>query len=668
MTIQETKYSSSSSDTTLPEFILWHSGRKAHPDLLPNRTERPTIKDPKNTEELRAGAIFYSYCNLIDITCSGGFDVLYGNAERPRKKPLSRTEPCPGTEYLAVAIDPRPADEQGPASNRQHVVTLAVQIPDTFDPENPRILAAPSPGSRGVYGAVNVGEWGLRNGFAVAYTDKGTGAGIHDLKADSVILADGTVAPSTDANAIEQAAFTVLNYKHTTDRVAYKQAHSQAHPEQAWGQYTVLAIEYALYVLSQEYPARSQSFTSENTLILGASISNGGAAVLRAAERSGKRLFHGIVVAEPNINPIFDGTTLIQQGNQRPLAEHSRSLLDYTTLINVYQGCIDDTKPAANRSACLASKKVLRSQTLAQQRAEAQAEINRYGILPEQNAIQKIYWRHSAPQAISVTYSSAYGRLRADDTLLGYSFGATNGQNQPVAVEPTIFSQAFALSSGLVPDSLLVIKLINDRVDPAQEDKVSSPDANLDGALRLRSLFLGRDAVTGAPLPDDQQRAHQTIMQSIESVRASGALHGIPTIIIHGRADCVIAPNHSSRPYYALALKHGGEEAGNVRYYEVTNATHIDGLLADGLIEPEKLGDDYVPLHRYVIQGLDLMWRYLETDGKSSLPPSQVVHTVPRKGRDITRDNADLIVPPIKDVPCKKDLITFEHGILHVPD
>jgi hypothetical protein len=52
---------------------------------------------------------------------------------------------------------------------------LMVQIPDSFDPTNSCVVAAPSSGSRGVYGAIaTAGEWGLKHGCAVAYTNKGT--------------------------------------------------------------------------------------------------------------------------------------------------------------------------------------------------------------------------------------------------------------------------------------------------------------------------------------------------------------------------------------------------------------------------------------------------------------------------------------------------------------
>ena len=76
-----------------------------------------------------------------------------------------------GTETLAILDD---------GSARQNV-TLMAQVPASFDPQNPCIITATSSGSRGVYGAISTGEWGLKRGCAVAYTDKGTGSAPADL-------------------------------------------------------------------------------------------------------------------------------------------------------------------------------------------------------------------------------------------------------------------------------------------------------------------------------------------------------------------------------------------------------------------------------------------------------------------------------------------------------
>ena len=144
-----------------------------------------------------------------------------------------------GTEYLAYADD---------GSGRKNV-TLMVQVPTRFELARPCIVTAPSSGSRGVYGAIGAsGEWGLKRGCAVAYTDKGTGNGLHDLTDNRVGLIDGTRADAAaagpasqftaDLSDAERARFNALY----PDRVAYKHAHSQQNPEQAWGRHTLQAI------------------------------------------------------------------------------------------------------------------------------------------------------------------------------------------------------------------------------------------------------------------------------------------------------------------------------------------------------------------------------------------------------------------------------------------
>ena len=80
----------------------------------------------------------------------------------------------------------------GDRSGRRKVA-LMVQVPASFDPAQPCIVTATSSGSRGIYGAIGTaGEWGLKRGCAVAYTDKGTGSAPHDLMKDTVPLVDGT--------------------------------------------------------------------------------------------------------------------------------------------------------------------------------------------------------------------------------------------------------------------------------------------------------------------------------------------------------------------------------------------------------------------------------------------------------------------------------------------
>src|SRR4051812_29123660 len=126
-------------------------------------------------EALRTLQIKGSYAGLLDLSPGGGFGGEFGTL---------RSEANKGVEYVGVADD---------GTGRVNV-TLAIQIPSHFNPGKPCIVAAPSSGSRGIYGAApTTGEWSLNKGCAVAYTDKGTGVGAHDLDADRTYAINGTL-------------------------------------------------------------------------------------------------------------------------------------------------------------------------------------------------------------------------------------------------------------------------------------------------------------------------------------------------------------------------------------------------------------------------------------------------------------------------------------------
>src|SRR5436190_22573566 len=131
---------------------------------------------------------------------------------------------------------------------------MMVQVPTNFgNPANPAcIVTVASSGSRGVYGACGTaGERGLKHGCAVAYTDKGTGSGVHDLATNTVNLQDGTrtnaVTAGTRSNftaALTSAELAVFNAADPT-RLAIKHAHSQQNPEKDWGTDTLNAVRFA---------------------------------------------------------------------------------------------------------------------------------------------------------------------------------------------------------------------------------------------------------------------------------------------------------------------------------------------------------------------------------------------------------------------------------------
>ena len=130
------------------------------------------------------------------------------------------------------------------------------------------------------------------------------------------------------------------------------------------------------------------------------------------------------------------------------------------------------------------------------------------------------------------------------------------------------------------------------------------------------------------------------------------------------QSDALVAPNHSSRPYYALSrLQDGG--ASRIRYYEVTNAHHFEVLNALA-----GFNDKFVPLHHYLIKALDLMYEHLTRD--AALPPSHVVRTKPR-GRQsdavppLTEGEAGNL-QPIRADPGQADRIAFDGATLLIPD
>lgn len=200
--------------------------------------------------ELRKAAIRNNYRALVDIAAKGGYGTLYGPNVTRDGVVTNGSGKIPGKEFIAYADD---------GSGRQNVV-LMVQIPDTFDPARPCIVTATSSGSRGIYGAIATsGEWGLKRGCAVAYTDKGSGNGFHDLESNKVTLIDGTTADATAAGkaahfraAVSDAARTAYNASFQ-NRIAYKHAHSQQNPEKDWGKNTLQAIEFAFYELNELY-------------------------------------------------------------------------------------------------------------------------------------------------------------------------------------------------------------------------------------------------------------------------------------------------------------------------------------------------------------------------------------------------------------------------------
>jgi hydroxybutyrate-dimer hydrolase len=625
----------------------------------------PGFADPLHptVEELRRLAIYNNYRALVDPTPSGGYGSLYGPNVSANGTVTSGEGLIAGDEYLVF--------EKGDDGFTN--VTMMVQVPDSFDPTNSCIVAAPSSGSRGVYGAIaTAGEWGLKHGCAVAYTDKGTGTGADDLqnnivnlirgdRVDAALAGDGSNFTARLSDS-ERAAFNAA----TPNRFAFKHAHSEQNPENAWGNNVLRSIKFAFSVLNKKFADRGVEITKRNTIVIASSVSNGGGASVRAVEQDEGHLIDGLAVGEPNVNPKFNASFTIVQSGRPPLAAHNRPLIDYITLVNVFQGCADlapanataplNFVPSAHRCADLHAKGIIGATSLTDQGTEAQKKINDIGILPEQNLVQPGYWFAYVPQAIAVTYANAYGRFSVLDNLCNYSFGATTaGVPGPLAAADE--AKIFGTSNGIPPTS--GVNLINNAAPGgAKEDRASTPDQNLDGALCLRSLATGKDATTGTPLTGGAKDQAQRIGEGVEEIIASGNLHRTPAVFVTGRNDGILPPNFTSRAYFGLNNVVEGS-LSPLRYYEVTNAHHLDSFN-----QFPTYNAMFIPLHRYFIQAMDLMYDHLR-HGRT-LPPSQVVHTTPRGvgAPSITAAN----VPPIADAPPSTALITFTGGQVKIPN
>ena len=626
----------------------------------------PGFADPLNptAEELRRSAIYNNYRALVDPTPGGGYGTLYGPNVKADATVTTNEGLIAGDEYIAF--------EKGKAGRTR--VTMMVQVPDSFTPTASCIIAAPSSGSRGVYGAIaTAGEWGLKHGCAVAYTDKGTGTGADDLQNNTVNLIRGehidAVQAGDDSNftaPISNGARAAFNVA-TPNRFAFKHAHSQQNPEKDWGENVLRSIKFAFEVLNEKLRGRGVEINKRNTIVIASSVSNGGGASVRAVEQDDDHLIDGLAVGEPNVNPKFSSKFTIVQGNNPPFATHSRPLIDYITFVNVFQGCASaapanaaaplNLAKSAARCTSLHAKGLLSSTTADDQATEAQAIINKFGILPEQNVVQPGYWFAFVPQSISVTYANTYGRFSVLDNLCNYSFGATTASGIPSPLATANEAQIFGSSNGIPPTS--GINLINNAAPGGpKEDRVSTPDQDLDGALCLRALALGRDAVTGAPLGRAAATQVRRIDEGVEDIIASGNLHRIPSMIVTGRSDGILPPNFASRAYFGLNNIVEGS-LSPLHYYEVTNAQHLDSFN-----QFPGYNAMLIPLHRYFIQAMDLMYAHLR-HGRP-LPPSQVVHTTPRGpgAPPITTAN----VPPIADAPPPGAQITFAAGQVKIPD
>ncbi|GHB94781.1 D-(-)-3-hydroxybutyrate oligomer hydrolase [Thermomonas carbonis] len=520
-------------------------------------------------EELRRRALWANWRGIADIALGGGYGELYGSVAS-----------VPGREFSAFATLP--------GASQTHRVLL--QLPDDFDTAKRCVVVAASSGSRGIYGAIAVaGAWGLPRGCAVVYTDKSAGTDYFDADAGQGIDAAGQVAGADAALAFKPLA--------AASGIAYKHAHSQDNPEADWGRHVKQAAEFALATLNEQLPGQAR-FTFANTRVIAVGISNGGGAVLRAAELEGDWL-DAVVAGEPNV--LVEG-------------HGARNLYDYTTEAALLMPCalpalgLPAAPGADTKCAALAAQGLLSGSDLKAQQQDALAKLHASGWTNAALRAGSISVGFDLWRAIGVGYASAYGRYVADAHPCGYRYSALGADLSPRTATDVERASWWADASGIPPGAGVGI------VDPDP-----AIDLGLKGLQCLRGLWIGDSA--------DALR----VRKGIAETRAGLPRAGLPVIVLHGTDDGLVPQAFSSAPYVAMAQAAGRD----VRYWQVRNAQHFDAFLAFPQYEAV-----YLPLLPYVYEALDRVDAHL--DGKGALPVDAVIATVPRAGKPLSSENLAL--------------------------
>ncbi|MGO1072738.1 3-hydroxybutyrate oligomer hydrolase family protein [Lysobacter sp. CA199] len=560
--------------------------------------------------ELRRRALWSNWRGIADLAPGGGYGEIYGSLAK-----------VPGREFSAFATVP--------GAKQPHRVL--VQVPDGFDPKQRCVVVTASSGSRGVYGSIAVaGAWGLPKGCAVAYTDKGAGTDYFDLDAGLGVRADGTVGKPEDGDL----AFLPDAAARKAGGIAFKHAHSQDNPEADWGRHVHQAAQFALNTLDRAFPEQAP-FTWANTRVIAVGISNGGGAVLRAAELADEPWLDAVVAGEPNVyvegaRPLYDYTTqaallmpcalLHKPLGAMPVAppsgDSAQSFCDSVT----DAGMLGD---AARKGDTAARAQAAYERMRADGWSDA---VLRAGAL----SVNFDLWR-----AVAATYVSAYGRY-----LPGVRDGAVGGPDEPwIRFAYSAATQA-SVAAPAVPRAASEAERAAwwsdaSGIPPGAGVQLFGPlkpaDSSLDVLARLRELWTGQFTY---PVPSMDKAyalklAQQRVRQGIEQTRASVPDKRVPIVVVHGLDDGLIPPAFSSAPYVAMARKAGAQ----VSYWQVRNVQHFDAFL--GL---PALSTRYLPLLPYVYAALDQVNAHL--DRGKPLPGDTLIETAPRaQGQGLKAEN-----------------------------
>jgi hydroxybutyrate-dimer hydrolase len=425
-------------------------------------------------------------------------------------------------------------------------------------------------------------------------------------------------------------------------------------------------------------------FNAGNTVVIAGSASNGGAAVLHAAEQDADGLIGGVVAGEPVAQPAStDGYGVLQGGVAVPL--YGKPLLDAFTVANLYQPCaalapaaamaevsvynymglVGMNTRGANRCTALAAKGLVTGATTAEQAADALQHLRDYGYLAENDSMHNAHYGLGNAVIISMMYTNAFGRFSVVDNLCGMSAAQANAAGDVVPLNANTKAASFALANGTFNGTPATVIYEGSQGGAKSWAWGVSPssglaDFSLDAALCQRALVTGQDAVTGAALSDTSTPTlaqSQAVQAGLQEALLGGNLRGKPTLIVAGRSDALVPVNHSARAYTAFNRSVEGGKS-QLSYIEVEHAQHFDTFVPFSGFDTR-----FVPLHVYFNRAMDAMYARL-TQG-TALPPSQVVRTTVRGGTPgaapaITAAN----VPGFVAAPAAADRIAIGAGNL----
>jgi len=550
--------------------------------------------------ELRRRAIWTNWRGIADLAPGGGYGELYGSLVA-----------VPGREFHALM--------RLPDAEQPHRVML--QVPDEFDAAKRCLVVTASSGSRGIYGAISLaGAWGLPRGCAVAYTDKGAGTDWVESGQAKRHTLDGTLSVEASA-ASSNAAFEPTASK-VPSRIAYKHAHSQDNPEADWGRHVKQAAEFGLHALSLARPDEAP-FTFDNTRVIATGLSNGGGAVLRAAEQEAADFegenpqgewLDGVVVIAPNVWPGEGGRPLYDYATEAALTMPCALLHSRFDAVAFARPGGKPSPEALKRCASLGALGGLKGDTVEAQAKDALDRLHASGWgdgAIEAGAISVAFdiWR-----VVGAAYASAYTRSAADTMPCGYAYAALDAQGQPRAATIEERAAWWSDASGIPQGAGVALIETPTRGDepgrtsvPGSRVSEGTDDSALPGLRCLRALWESDSALA------------KSLRTGVYATRASLPRADLPMIVVHGADDGLVPEAFSGGAYARWANAHGRD----LRYWRVANAQHFDAFLG---LPP--LAGRYVPLLPYAYRALDAMWAHI-ADG-APLPASAEINAIPR--------------------------------------